>query len=217
MWQYLTDLLLLVTRLLIVISLPRRKLIECSFGRISWNPSMTHLQKIHSFLSTLTKQVWSEEEINFINLCLQINWRRSHLVHWMGARLVKTQSFHMISSTFLASKQNSFCIIFWCFLWLKNLAKMCQKAWCSAQKLQPKTFSIISSKFNFWWKRMFLLNRLRYANTFIYCANWLVKLTSGSLHSSQFCPKVSDKEKKFYDNDTRIRNAGSRFWTSDCS
>jgi len=36
------------------------------------------LKKTHSF-STLSKQVWSEEEINFVNLCLHINWRRSHL------------------------------------------------------------------------------------------------------------------------------------------
>jgi hypothetical protein len=30
---------------------------------------------------THSKQVWSEEEINIVNLHLAINWRRVHLAH----------------------------------------------------------------------------------------------------------------------------------------
>jgi len=30
---------------------------------------------------TLSKQVWSEEEISTINLCLHINWGHSHLAN----------------------------------------------------------------------------------------------------------------------------------------
>ncbi len=58
-------------------------------------PSMTHLEKIHSSLSTLTKKIWSEEEIKAVNLCLHINWYLLHLAHCLWAQLAKTQSFHM--------------------------------------------------------------------------------------------------------------------------
>jgi len=71
------------------------KLIELFFWQDIMETFQDTPEKIHSF-STFTKQVWSEEEINIVNLCLRINWCRLHFAHRLWARLAKPQSFHNI-------------------------------------------------------------------------------------------------------------------------